>query len=72
MPMVFSETSLPLKNRGAQPSKPLVRDNSSPSTIRLATLKIRPMVKSAVALVEAFGVFVTSIPFHVHSLYLHY
>ena len=37
MPIVFPDTSLPLKNKGAHPSNPVVRDNWSPSTIRRAT-----------------------------------
>lgn len=65
IPIVLPDTSRPLKNKGAQPSKPLVRDNLSPSTMRRATAKTRPNVNSAVDAVDALGVFVTSISFHV-------
>lgn len=72
IPIVLPDTSRPLKNKGAHPSKPVVRDNSSPSTMRLATARTKPIVKSAVAFVEAFGVFVTSIFFRVHIQYQYY
>ena len=70
MPIVFPDTSLPLKNKGAHPSNPVVRDNWSPSTIRRATAN--PIVKSAVAFVDALGVFVTSILFLEHTRYQYY
>lgn len=63
MPIVLPETSLPLKNNGAQPLNPVVLQSWSPSAILLDTASNIPIVKSAVAFVEAFGVFVTSIPF---------
>ena len=66
MPIVLPDTSRPLKNKGAHPSKPCVRDNLSPSTMRRATAKTSPRVNSAVEAVDALGVFVTSISFHVH------
>ena len=63
MPIVLPDTSRPLKNKGAHPSKPCVRDNLSPSTMRRATAKTSPKVNSAVEAVDALGVFVTSISF---------
>ena len=44
MPIVLPDTSRPLKNKGAHPSKPCVRDNLSPSTMRRATAKTSPKV----------------------------
>ena len=72
MPIVFPDTSLPLKNKGAHPSNPVIRDNWSPSTIRRATASTNPIVKSAVAFVDALGVFVTSILFLEHTRYQYY
>ena len=46
MPIVLPDTSRPLKNKGAHPSKPCVRDNLSPSTMRRATAKTSPKVNS--------------------------
>ena len=71
MPIVFPDTSTS-ENKGAHPSNPVVRDNWSPSTIRRATASTNPIVKSAVAFVDALGVFVTSILFLEHTRYQYY
>lgn len=72
IPIVLPDTSRPLKKSGAHPSKPCVRDNLSPSTMRRATAKTNPKVSSAVAFVDALGVFVTSIFFREHNQHRHY
>ena len=63
IPRVFPANSWPKKNSGAQPVKPLVRINWSPSTTRWAKLIINAQVTSAVDVVETFGVLVTGMPF---------
>ena len=64
MPIVLPDTSRPLKNKGAHPSKPCVRDNLSPSTMRRATAKTSPKVNSAVEAVEVY--LLHQYLFHVH------